>query len=350
MVRPIGYYVHHHGDGHRQRALAIAHASEGDVTLLGTGLAGRTGGIPCLDLADDRLETRRFDGVDRVARPASLHYAPIDHEGVRTRVAQLTGWIAENRPRLLVVDVSVEIAMLARLASVPTVYVRLSGRRHDRPHLDAFRGAAALLAPFHADLDDERTPGPIRQRTFYAPGIVDERQVSAIERDVILVVVGRGGGQSDGEMWATAAAAVPYMRWRVIGPCTVPRASPANLELRGWVDDANRMIASAGIVIGAAGDGVIGSVIANRRPFICLPQERPFDEQISKARRLSGLGAAVVCMDNPSPELWRNLVRRAEALDPAVLARLDSPLGAERAARWLNMLADETDNRWSRSR
>lgn len=349
MSRAIGYYVHHHGDGHRQRALAIARAANCPITLLGSGLAGRTGDVPSLDLADDRRSGDAFDGCDGVERPSSLHYAPIDHEGVRRRVAQLARWIADVRPGLMVIDVSVEVAMLARLASVPTVYVRLNGRRVDRPHLDAFRGAAALLAPFHVDLDDERTPTALRRKTFYAPQIVSTGPALAAEEDVVLGVVGRGGASSDGELWAAAARATPDRRWRIIGPTTVPRAVPPNLDLRGWVEDAERMIASAGIVIGAAGDGLVSAVLAHARPFICLPESRPFDEQAAKARRLSALKAALVLPSWPTPEQWSALLTRTARLDPAACHKLNAPGGPTRVARWLEMLADETSRTRSRS-
>lgn len=351
MSRPIGYYVHHHGDGHRQRAIAIAQAAGRDFTLIGSGLSQRTGAIPHVDIPDDRLPGAGFDGSDHGARPSALHYAPIDHEGVRRRVAWMTNWIAEARPALMVVDVSVEVAMLARLASVPTVYVRLSGHRFDRPHFDAYRGAAHLLAPFHPDLDDDRTPDEIRRKTFYAPGILSASKIpSPVEHDVALVVVGRGAMPSNGEIWAEAAAANPTLRWRVIGPCSVPSAMPTNLELRGWVDDAQRIVASAGLVIGGAGDGLVGSVIAHRKPFICVPEERPFEEQLSKARRLSALGAAVVCTNLPPAERWGELVARARSLDTDAIGRLGSPNGAENAAGWLRMVADETSkvrSRWA---
>jgi predicted glycosyltransferase len=345
MGRPIGYYVHHHGDGHRQRALAVARAMGGSVTLLGSGLAGQTGDVPAIDLPDDRLGAL-FDGDDQTNRPSTLHYTPIDHEGIRQRVARITEWIAQNRPALMIVDVSVEIAMLARLASIPTVYVRLSGRRFDQPHIEAFRSATALLAPFHQDLDDEATPDAIREKTFYAPGIIEAGPGRTVADDnVVLVVIGRGGGVSDGARWAQAAAAVPDMRWRIIGPCTVPSVAPANLELRGWVDDPASLISSARLVIGAAGDGLVSTVIAHRRPFLCLPEPRPFDEQMSKARRLSALGAALVRTDWPGPAQWPALVREACALDPLQIGRLDQRGGTQRVADWLRQLAANTDAR-----
>lgn len=338
MRRPIGYYVHHHGDGHRQRAIAIGRALAGGVTLIGTGLEGRGSGLPVLDLPDDRLDAS-FSGSDGTERPSALHYAPFDHEGIRQRTACLTQWIACERPQLLIVDVSVEIAMLARLASVPTLYVRLSGKRLDPPHLDAFQGANALLAPFDEALDDEQIPDWIRAKTFYAPGIVS-RSVSAqeVEQDVVLVVLGRGGGVSDGERWAAAARAVPDRRWRILGPCTAPSSSPPNLTLSGWVDDASALIARAGVVVGGAGDGVVSAVLASGRPFLCLPEPRPFDEQISKARRLGALGAATISLDWPSLCDWPHLLKDAANITSACTGLSTQSDGSARVAQWLESL------------
>jgi len=324
MSRPIGYYVHHHGDGHRQRAIAIGQSLD-NVMLMGSGLAYRTGNLPFLDLPDDRLDDS-FAGIDHVDRPSSLHYAPLDHEGLRQRTALMTGWIAEARPRLMVVDVSAEVAMLARLASVPTVYVRLSGRRLDAAHLDAFRAATALLAPFQDALDDDETPRWVREKTFYAPGIVRSasQNISAND-DVVLVVLGRGGAISNGEHWAAAARAAPAWQWRVIGPCTVPADLPPNLELPGWVDDAD-------------GDGVVSAVLSARRPFICLPEPRPFDEQASKANRLAVVGGAIVRHEWPKPQEWPSLIGRAIAQNQQWSACLESESGPERVARWLDDL------------
>lgn len=339
MVRPIGYYVHHHGDGHRQRAIAIARSSAWPITLLGTGLADRSGGIPCVDLPDDRIGDG-FSGEDGCSRPSALHYAPLDHDGQRRRVAAITRWIAEARPALMVVDVSVEVAMLSRLASVPTVYVRLGGLRTDHPHREAFAGASALLAPFPAVLDDPGMPDDIRARTFYAPGIVPGQPSGAAQTNDVLVVVGRGGAAGDGERWAAAARSSPNLGWRVIGPCTVPADPPGNLSLLGWVEGAESHIASAGVVVGAAGDGLVNAVIAARKPFICLPEPRPFAEQYSKAERLGALGAAIVCREAPQADAWPSLVAAARRLDPTVHASLDIRDGARLAAQWLAKVAD----------
>ncbi|UVO50115.1 glycosyltransferase [Sphingomonas sp. SUN019] len=339
MNRPIGYYVHHHGVGHRARALAIADRAAGRFTLLGTDLSGRTGPHPFVDLPDDRIDTA-FDGADGDAsRPEALHYAPIDHGGIRRRVAAITAWIADARPALMVVDVSCDIAMLARLASVSTVCVRLGGRRDDVPHLQAFRAATGIVAPFAAALDDPATPGWVRDKTAYRPGIVTRPAAATIDKGSVLVVVGAGGSSTDGADWARAARALPDRRWSVIGACRGIANAPENLTILGWVDDAAARIARAGVVIGSAGNGVLGIVIAARRPFVCIPEPRPFDEQRSNARGLVAAGAAVACDDVGTAD-WRALIAAAERIDPAAAAALDDPNGAEHAADYLISLAD----------
>lgn len=339
-ARPIGYYVHHHGDGHLHRALALAPHMQGRIVLLGTGIAGRTGGVPAISLDEDRLPGHGFDGRDDSERPQSLHYAPIDHEGLRRRVARMAGWIAEARPALIVVDVSVEVAMLARLASVPTVVVRLSGRRDDPPHVEAFRAAAAVLAPFAVALDDPECPPWLRKKTLYAAGLVAQAHPKSPDPDRVLGVVGRGGTTVTGEDWAAAAAATPDKIWRIVGACAAPALSPANIAFAGWVPDPDREIARAGIVVGAAGDGIVGAVIAARRPFVCIPEDRPFNEQTIKADRLAMLGAAIVAPGWPRPERWPALFDAARRLDPSILATLDDPEGPRHTADRLLALAD----------
>ena len=339
MNRPIGYYVHHHGAGHRARAVAIADQAAGRVTLLGTELSGRMGSHRFVDLPDDRIDAA-FDGADGGANPpAALHYAPIDHDGIRRRVAAITAWIAEAQPALMVIDVSCEIAMLARLASVPTVYVRLGGRRDDAPHLQAFSAATGIVAPFAAALDDPTMPSWVRRKTAYHPGIVARPAAATIETNSVLVVVGAGGSSTNGTDWARAARAVPDRRWSVIGACKAIEDAPENLTILGWIDDAAARIARAGVVVGSVGNGTLGIVLAARRPFVCIPEARPFDEQRSNARGLVAAGAAVACDDVAGAD-WRALIAAAERLDRAAAATLDDANGAAHAADYLIALAD----------
>lgn len=335
MRRPIGYYVHHHGAGHRARADAIAAVIDWPMVLLGTGIGGAG-----IDLCDDRTADSGFDGLDNVRnRPQALHYAPIDHEGVRRRVAEVTQWIADARPALMVVDVSAEIAMLARLASVPTLTVRLNGERNDPAHLDAFRGAEALLAPFHPALEHPETPDWVREKTRHFPGITAARYDACSSANQVLVVIGRGGPPGDGTQLARAAMACPELQWRVIGPVTPTVDIPHNLEFAGWVSNAGEEIAQAGVVVGAAGDGLVGAVLAADRPFVCIPQDRPYGEQHATAQQLARAGAAIVIAQWPAPDSWPLLIGQARALPSAARTALHDPMGAHAAASWIAGLA-----------
>jgi predicted glycosyltransferase len=339
--RPIGYYVHHQGNGHLQRALGIAANAEGRIVLLGTGLAGRTDGVEYLELPDDRAGTD-FDGRDgALSRPRALHYAPLHRAAIRERMALLANWIAVEKPALLVVDVSVEVAMLARLCSTPVVYVRLSGRRDDDAHLESFRLAEVLLAPFDARLDDPEVAEWVRAKTLFCPGI-SAKYVPAGKPDdrTVLVVKGKGGQAANGNALAAAARLLPDRDWRVIGPCTDPEHCPANLEIAGWVSDPMADIVEAGIVVGAAGDGLVSQVLSAARPFICIPEDRPYDEQRLKAAALKRLGAAVIVDEWPATERWPTLLASAEKLQVRNAEQLAGANGGLEAYRALQELAD----------
>ena len=338
----IGYYVHHQGDGHRQRALEIASAAPERFVLLGTGLTGRTPGVASVDLDDDRPDADdAFSGRDdALARPDALHYAPYHHPGVRARAARFADWIARTSPALVVIDVSVEMAMLARLCSTPVVYVRLSGDRSDPAHLDAFRGAAALLAPFLETLDS-LAPDWVRQKTHY----VAPRDASRRRRGSgVLVVHGRGGRPLDGARLVEAAAMTPDRLWTGIGPITSPPVLPPNLQLRGWIESVAEEMDKVEIVVGAAGDGLVNAVIAADKPFICLPEPRAYGEQMTKAAALARAGAAVVLDHWPEASRWPAILEGSLALRASDRQAVTGE-GLKAAGEWLLGLASKMRGR-----
>ncbi len=350
-MRPLGYYVHHQGAGHWQRACAIAARSARPCTLIGTLDPARAEAAPgpVLRLADDRLE-EGFAGADGAAhRPLCLHYAPLGHPGIRDRMAALAAWVGRADPALMVVDVSVEIALFARLLSVPTIVVRLAGDRTDTAHLEAFRAAEALVAPFPEVLEAPSTPDWVRAKTLYAGFLGDEARAGTTtaapaDDDAIVVVLGQGGARRSVADLVLAAEAVPERAWHVLGQLDgAPVATlPPNLHLHGWVADAGAYVARAGIVVGAAGDGVLGLAASARRRFLCLPEARPYGEQVVKARALAERGAAVVSETWPGAE-WPELIAGTARLDPAVLGDLVRPDGLGWLARRIEAVAARVD-------
>lgn len=345
--RPIGYYVHHQGAGHAARARLIANALDRPCTLIGTFHGADPGVDGFVDLPDDRI-AEGFDGRDNAAsRPLALHYAPLGVAGLRARMARIAAWVAAADPVLIVVDVSVEVALFARLLSVPTLVVRLPGDRTDPPHLEAFRSAEGLLAFFPQALDGAANPDWVRAKTAYL-GYLGAGPTGhpTPEDGSIVVVYGRGGAGGRGPDLAAAARAVPERQWHVLGPVAEADApSPGNLHLHGWVSDIGPHLDRAALVVGAGGDGLVSGVAARGKRFVCIPEPRAFDEQAATARALQAHGAALHRPGWPAPEDWPALVRAGLALDPGAMASLDRPGAVGRAARLIGDFADGLDPR-----
>lgn len=155
----IGYYIHHHGAGHVSRAAAICH----EVTALGHDVTGLST-LPrpegwqgqWVDLADDAVPV---DG-DRQDPTAggTLHWAPLDHAAYRSRMSNSAHWLLAQHPEVLVVDVSAEVTLLARVLGVPTIVVAMRGRRGDPAHRTRYGAATRLLAPWPADCPEPWRP------------------------------------------------------------------------------------------------------------------------------------------------------------------------------------------------
>ena len=161
----IGYYVHHQGLGHVHRMRSIAaHLAEPPTVLSSLPAADR--GWPWVHLPLDNLRRP----VDPTAQ-GTLHWVPRHDDGLRRRMALIADWINAADPDLMVVDVSVEVAMLCRLLGVPTVVVAMRGERLDRPHRAAYDAAHAMLAAWTAEFAVTDWPEAWLAKTFHAGAI-----------------------------------------------------------------------------------------------------------------------------------------------------------------------------------
>ena len=323
----IGYYVHHQGDGHLTRATAIARELDGDEAV--TGLSSR----PRPSAWNGPwIQLERDDGTATVDPTASgaLHWAPAAHDGLRERMAQIAAWVRSARPRLVVVDVSVEVCVLVRAMGVPVVVVGLPGTRDDQPHQLAFRMAAAIVAPWptwaHLMTGGERWTGKTHAVGAISrfDGRADARPAAMRphrRRRRVLVFSGRGGTQLTVAAVRAAQRATPDWAWTILGP-------PGDR----WLEDPWPLLRDADVVVTHAGQNAIADVAAAQRPAIVIPQPRPHDEQHATADALGNAGLAITAAEWPSPERWPALLTAAEDRGGAGWARWSSGQGAGRAA------------------
>lgn len=307
----IGYYAHHQGAGHLTRMQSIASAMDEPVWGLSSvpAPAGWSGAWTQL-ARDDDTDPAQQGQLDDPTAHGVLHWVPRGHPGLAQRSAQLAEWAAVHRPRSLVVDVSVEVALLARLCGVPTVVVAMPGVREDRAHRLAYDTADALLAPWPRGSHDLGWPREWTDKAWFVGGIsrfdhlTPTRPVptpAAPGGGTVLVLWGAGGRTTTDADLEAARAATPSWTW-------VERSPGIHSDTPLWED-----LQRADVVVTHAGQNAVAEVAAARRPAVVVAQRRPFDEQSATAQVLDQLGIAVGCTTWPAPGSWPDLLQLALA-------------------------------------
>ncbi len=319
------------------RARAIAQHLTLPTTLIGSNVsANGLKGVDELVLPMDTapgMTVESFDG---------LHYAPLGVDGLRERMGLLADWFRASWPCLLVVDVSVEVATLARLHGVPTVYLRMHGERSDTPHRMAYAMATRLLAPYPSAMESLSTPDELIAKTDYAGWIsrFSRQDTGPGDSGRVLVINGRGGTAFTRSGIEALAYACPERTFRVVGEVlgdedTVPR----NVDYLGLLDDPKEEMCRAQIVIGSAGDSLVSECAALGRPFIAIAEDRPYSEQRVQARRLNELGVAIGLDAWPDGVAWPALLAKAERLPREQWQAMADPEAAAQAAHYIEEAA-----------
>jgi len=336
-VTTIGYYIHHQGRGHLHRAVSIAGAlAEVTGAPVVTGLsslpkpAGWSGPWVRLD-RDDRAS----DPLNTTAA-GRLHWVPEDDAGLRSRMAAIATWIGDAAPAVMVVDVSVEVALLARLLGVRVIPVALPGQRGDAPHTLGYDVASVILAAWPVAAQDmlgglsaattaKVVPvgGISRFLVMDASATLSTTapQTSPSPSRHVVVLSGAGGSALNADLLDAVRRDAPGWEFTVLGADGV------------WVDDPRPFLLSADVVVTHAGQNAIAEVAALRRPAIVLPQARPHGEQVTTARVLAALpGIPALVLDEFPTSGWAELLDRAAALDGRGWSIWVDGEGARRAA------------------
>ena len=267
-------------------------------------------------------------GADPTANGV-LHWAPLHDSGLCERMRIITEWVAVERPDVMVIDVSVEVAMLVRLLGVPIVVAAMPGERIDAPHQLVYRTAEHIVAPWPREMYEPRWLREHSAKTTYAGGIsrFDGRPAAPAAppasdgRPDVLVLSGAGGARIDTTSVTRCAQAHPQFRWSSLG---VPGGT--------WVEDPWPALCAADVVISAAGQGSIADIAAAAVPAIIVAAPRPFDEQHTMADVLRRGALAVVRHRWPELPEWPDLIDRARACGAQGWNRWRTKGAAPRAA------------------
>ncbi|MFG0266121.1 MAG: glycosyl transferase family 28 protein [Rhodopirellula sp. JB055] len=350
----VGFYTHYHGMGHKHRTEAILQQLSIPATVITSRLHQLDWSGPTLtnvigiDCDNDDVPVR---GMQHAQEVSALHHAPLWTDSITRRVAQYTRWLDKTRPDVMVVDVSAEISMLTRLASIPQIVMRQHGRRDDPAHLAAYEAAHSLLAPFPESMEDDITPDFVRDKTIYLDGFCRQQTIessnqtqrtkSKRERPTIVVMFGRGGTGDVHQHLRDAATLVSHADWVVLGKDDDSNSgrTPANLFFAGWQNLPNQWIANASVVVTSAGHNCVMELGHVQCRFIAIAEDRPFEEQIRKAKVLGRERLAIGLTAWPAPSQWPTLIDEAMSLDPSPWRNVFEHDGAEQAAKHITEVA-----------
>jgi UDP-N-acetylglucosamine--N-acetylmuramyl-(pentapeptide) pyrophosphoryl-undecaprenol N-acetylglucosamine transferase len=327
----IGYYIHHQGSGHLTRAQCICAHLRSPVTALSS--------LPVADgLFDHVVRLPADDLAARVIDPTAhdvLHWVPVGDRGLRERMAAIGQWITGQNPAAIVVDVSVEVALLARLHGVPVIAMVLPGQRTDTAHQLVHHVADVLIAAWPREVYDPAWLGEYRDKTHYVGGIsrFAGRRPSPRDTDSspasILVLAGGGGSEFTPQMVEDCTRHHCRYRWRTAG-------------IGQWIDDPWPLMCEADVIVSHVGQGAVADIAAAAKPAVLVPSVRPFDEQHATATALAAAGLAVTVEELPRPADWPTLIDDARHLDADRWRLWGVDGAAARAAAVIELVADRS--------
>lgn len=308
MTQRIGWYVHHHGRGHLTRMLVIARH------------LGRA--IDCfssLPRPDDLPPGISWTVLPRDDDPAPslpqddptvggiLHWAPLRHEGHRSRFAAMAAAVATGRIGAFVVDVSVEVTLFLRLLGIPVIAITQPGERVDEAHRLGYAAASRVIAPWPRELYTPAHLSALGDRVAFVGGIsrFADRAPDARRRTDAIVLLGGGGGTAVSADDVAAAERATGLPWTLLGA-----------GAGQWRADPFAAISTADVVVSWCGQNAVADLAAADARAIVIPQDRPFDEQAATAAALGGSGLAVALERWPDADRWPELLDRARALQP----------------------------------
>lgn len=325
----LGYYAHHHGSGHcrqidklaallpteARQQLTVFTSVTSDAYMFAAIDEAQVVRLPAEDeRADDVLAGR----AGQYWQPASLHYSPVGNSDIQQRSHKILDTIYQRRIDLMIIDVSVEVAMLCRAASVPYLYVRLPGLRDDEPHLNAFAGALALLAPYPRTLESAMTLDWLAKKTLYLDFInteqrdaqtyrdfikhlmqltTDEKALSLMLNDknkntptIVTVIKGYGGHQAIDAKLPELRQLLPYAFIISLGPIDEDKRHYVDIAVD--VSDVTPFIEHSDYLLMACGLNAVAQAYDYATPLVVLPDDRPHQEQEVMAEALIAQGRA----------------------------------------------------------
>lgn len=323
MSKPrISYYAHHMGSGHLRHARRIIDTDAFEVQVASAGAKNWS-----LFPEGTKYVPLAFD-IDGGCSPVPvsgghLHYSPQGAYITECFVTLNKAW-EQFTPDVVMVDVSVEVALFARLSVYRVAMRRMPGNRADQAHTLAYDVADALFAYFPDHLEDMEhlkkyaheshylaTPQPKKSPSLDLP-MNEGLELGANGKTRNVVVQTSLGASITLSSVARVAAASRQWTWDVLGSIRQDSAHmPPNLTLHGTVPEPEKWMSTAAVVITSAGSNAIVAAVACGRPTLMISEPRPFDDQHEFALMLHRATGCVMIDSWDAVQDWDNALTKA---------------------------------------
>lgn len=323
----VSYYAHHFGTGHLRHAQKVATSELFDLQVTSTGPRNAkllNGPLEYVELTPDVSPA----GPEPLLPSGSfLHYAPTG-DLIQQRFAQMNRAWKLFRPDVVMVDVSVEVALFARLSGYRVAFRRMPGDRNDQPHQMAYSLADSIFGYFPVGLDDPGHLSRYAHKSHYLsvaepkalPASVNPEDFVPPRRHRVVVQTSLASAIPLNYV-ARAAAASSEWDWDVVGSVEAGGTPlPANLQLHGVLSDPTPIMRAATVVISSTGHNAVVAAASCHRPVLLVPEERPYAEQLAFAVALRDRVGVEMVENWSSAVDWPRTLKRAALSDPRALA------------------------------
>lgn len=327
MTYRIAYYAHHFGTGHLRHAQRIAELDGMELQVASTGPRRENllpGAADYVALAPDDAPGQH---PGKMGSGDPLHYAPVGPI-IQQRFAELNRAWTRFSPDVVMVDVSVEVALFARLSGYPVAMRRMPGNRSDSAHQLAYDVSDALFGYFPAALEDQAHLEKYGEKSYYlgvperfAPpthhgylgGAPRERRRVVVQTSLASAIPIRH--------IAAAAASSPGWQWEVAGAIEGDTTClPSNLLLHGILPEPASLLRGADVVVTSAGHNAVVAAAACGTPTLLIAEDRPHDEQLYFARALNTAAGLPQIDSWNTPTDWAAVLDQMAASVPGALA------------------------------
>jgi GT2 family glycosyltransferase len=289
----IAYYAHQHGSGHCTFAERFAKAANNDILIFTSYDFNFSSRTQVVRLPSEDPDNSSFE-ANQIEEPAFLHYSPVGQKSIQERSRKFLEAYIKHKCKCLIVDVSAEVAALARASSIPFIYVKLPGYRNDSAHLQAFKSAVFLLAYYSEDLEDARTPSWIREKTVYLGFINKQNNATSgdgkLSFDIqncvnVTVISGNGGNDKLDAALGKLANKFPSKEFTVLGNFKNKLKRP-NVKYFGFVNSPESYLVQSDLIVSNCGLNSTSELLSLGIPCLFIAEQRPFDEQLFMCKQL----------------------------------------------------------------